>query len=347
MPTLAELAALTGGKVEGPATLPLDGIAPVADATERQITFITNDRFIPLLEKSRAGAVLIGPGRNAQGKPALVVPNPGVALIVLLNRFAPVAPAPAAGIHPSATVDKSAKLGNGVVVGAGAVVEAEVELGEGTRVGALCHIGWKVRAGKNCRFDPMVSIHERTEIGNNVVIFSGTVIGADGFGYVPGPQGVVKIPQIGRVVIEDDVEIGANSCVDRAMAGVTLIKRGVKIDNQVQIAHNDVIGENVVIAGQCGLAGSITVGRNAIIGGKVGIVDHVDIGEGAIIAALSGVHNNVPAHMTVYGYPAREAKEGLKLYAELARLPHLVKRVRAMEARLAELEKKAKGPDGG
>jgi len=344
MPTLAELAALTGGAVEGRGDLAVTGVAAVDDAGPGTITFVTDDRFLSRLASSRASAVLIGPGRDRAGKDAIVHPQPLAALPALLAAFAPAAaPGWPEPVHPSAVVHRSAKLAPGVRVGPCAVVEADVSVGEGSVIGPLVFVGAGARIGKACRVDPLAAIASRTSIGDRVIIHSGAVLGGDGFGFLPARPLPVKIPQIGRVVVEDDVEIGAASTVDRATVGETVLKRGAKLDDQVHVAHNCVIGEGVLIAGQVGFSGSVTVGRDSLIGGQVGIAQHVTLGDGVQIGAKSGIHRDAKPGEKLFGNPAREAGAALKLAAEVARLPRLVARVRELERRLRALEEKGGG----
>ena len=346
MPTLAELAALTGGTIEGPANLEVSGIATIEDAIEGHLTFITNPKFVDKIAGSRASAVLIGVGLDSHGKPAIRVPNPASALVILLGRFSPVPPVPVKAVDPSAWIHPTAKISPGAFIGPNAVIDAGAEVGEGSIIGALTYIGWKTRIGKGCRLYPQVTVGERISIGNGVIIHSGAVLGADGFGFTPGPAGVTKIPQIGTVIIGDDVEIGANATIDRAMAGATVIKRGAKLDNQVHIAHNCVIGEESLIAAQVGIAGTAEIGRGVMFGGQVGVGDHVKIGDGARIAGGSGIHKDVAPGVDMFGYPARPAREAMKSLADVIRIPKILERMKALEARIKEMENRLREKGG-
>jgi len=317
------------------------GVAALEDAGPGHIAFVTDDRHLARLADSKAGAVLLAPGKPSFNKPSVRVPDPKAALPVLIGRFAPARPDqgrpavdPAAIVHPSAT------LGRDVRIGAYTVVESGVALGDGTEIGPLCFIGWGSRIGSASRIMPLVVIGERTVIGDRVLIHAGTELGSDGFGFVPGPKGLVKLPQIGRVVVGDDVEIGGNCTIDRGMTGDTVIGRGSKLDNMVHVAHNVTIGENTVVAAQAGFAGSSRVGAWCQFGGQVGIKDHVTIGNRVKVGGQSGVHRDVADGEELFGYPARPAREALKLNAELSRLPRLLERVRKLETRLAELERR-------
>ncbi len=341
MPTLAELAALLGGVVAGPGDKTVSGVAPVEEAGPDQITFLTDERYLPQLEKSAAGAVLIGRDRETFGKPAVVVQDARAAVPKLLGIFRPRPPESRfEAVHASAVVHPSAKLGRNVRIGPGSVIDAKAEIGDDTEIMPLCYVGWETKIGAACVLHPLVAVAERCVIGNRVIVHSGTAVGTDGFGFAPSAEGPVKIPQIGRVVIEDDVEIGANCTIDRAMAGKTVIKRGAKLDDQVHIAHNCVIGEGSLLAGQTGFGGSVTVGRGVQFGGQVGVADHLILGDGAKLGAKSGVHRNVSPGESVFGLPARPAKEAFKIYGALAKIPALMARIRELESRLAELERK-------
>ncbi|MEK7475606.1 MAG: UDP-3-O-(3-hydroxymyristoyl)glucosamine N-acyltransferase [Candidatus Coatesbacteria bacterium] len=339
MPTLAELAALTGGAVDGRGDLVVTGVAAVEDAGPGTITFVTDDRFLPKLAACGASAVLLGPGRDRAGKDAIVHPQPMAALPRLLAAFAPEAPLSWPDpVHATAAVHPTARIAAGARVGPHAVIEAGVEVGEGTVVGPLVFVGWGSRIGKGCRLDPFTAVGARTSIGDRVIVHSGCVIAGDGFGFLPVPGVPVKIPQIGRVVIEDDVEIGAATTVDRATVGETVIRRGAKLDDQVHVAHNCVIGEGALLAGQVGFGGSVTVGKGVMFGGQVGVAPHLTLGDGAQLGAKSGVHRDVKPGEKIFGNPARPAGEAIRLNAEVARLPKLVARVRDLERRIRALE---------
>jgi len=344
MPTLAELASLLGGTVDGPATLEVTSIAAVDAAGPAALTFITDEKFLPLLASSGAGAVLLAPGVASGGKPAVRVADPRSVLPVLLKYFAPVRPGPAGPpVDPTARVHPAAKLAPGVRIGAYAVVEEGVTVGEGTEIGPLCVVAWGAAIGGDCRLMPLVSVGARCAVGNRVILHSGTVVGADGFGFLPGKGGPVKIPQIGRVVLEDDVEIGSNCTVDRATVGETVLRRGVKLDNLVHIAHNCVIGEGTMIAAGVGISGSVRIGRGCLIGGQAGVSDHVTIGNGVQIGGGSGVNRDLADGEVVFGYPARPAKEAFRLNAWLARIPKLLERIRDLEKRVQALDRKDAG----
>lgn len=346
MPTLAELAALIGGTVEGPATLDVTSLASVDEAGPAALTFITDDFYLPRLAASRAAAVLLGATTPAHGKPALRAANPRLALSVLLRRFAPVPPVssgppidPTARVHPGASVSPQARIGAYVVIEEGASV------GAGTVIGHHGVIGWGASVGRDCRLHPLVTVGERCVVGDRALLHAGTVLGVEGFGFEAGPDGPVRIPQIGRVVLENDVETGGNAVVDRGMIGDTVLRQGVKLGDLVHIAHNCDIGAGSMITALVGIAGSVTMGRNCVMGGQSAISDHVTIGNRVQIGGASGVNRDAADGEILFGLPARPAREAFRMNAALARLPKLLERVRALEKRIAELT--AKGPAGG
>jgi UDP-3-O-[3-hydroxymyristoyl] glucosamine N-acyltransferase len=318
--------------VFGPADVAVTGVAAIEDAQPDQITFIHAAQFARQWNQCRAAAAVISQevdrtGLDTSTRALIVVPDAELACIKLLEVFAPPQPLPAEGVDPSA------------------VVEAGADIGAGTRIGPLVWVGADARIGRNVVLYPGVRIYpqasigdgstlhanvvvrERCSIGRGVIIHQNSSIGADGFGYRPDPsgRGLLKVPQIGTVVIEDGVEIGANSCVDRAKFGVTRIGAGTKIDNIVQIGHNVTLGRCVIVAGATGLAGSVHVGDGALIAGQVGIVDHVNIGKGARIGAGSLVTKDVADGESVVGYPADSSQAALRQWASIRKLPGLIR----------------------
>ena len=233
-----------------------------------------------------------------------------------------------AGVHRDAVVAPDAQLGEGVTIRECAVIRSRARIGRETVIESGAHIGEGVSIGEQCFIGPNVVIMCGCRIGNRVIIHGGTVIGADGFGYIGAEGRHLKIPQLGHVIIEDDVELGANVCVDRATLGSTIIKRGTKVDNLVQVAHNDLVGEDVILSGQVGLAGSVRVGNRVMIGGQAGVADHLDVGDDARIGAGSGVIKDVAPGQTVWWFPARPIKEVKEELATLAFLPRIVKQIK-------------------
>ena len=337
--TLAELAATLGARLEGDPGLRLGGVAPLETAGPGDVSFALGARHARAAAASRAGAILIGEDITGLACAVLRVPAPQTALIALLRLFHPDPP-PEPGIHRLAWVAEGAEVDPSVAVGPFAVVERGAHIGRGSRVGALCFVGEGARLGEEVRLYPRVVVRDGVQIGNRVIVHSGAVLGADGFGYAFDGDAHRKIPQVGGVRIGDDVEIGANTTVDRATVGVTVIGRGSKVDNLVQVAHNCEIGEDVILVSQVGVSGSCRIGNRAVLAGQVGVADHVTIGAAAIITAKSGLPGDVPAGEVWSGIPARPTGEAKRIWAAERRLPELLRRVRELEARLSELEKR-------
>ncbi|MFH1755261.1 MAG: UDP-3-O-(3-hydroxymyristoyl)glucosamine N-acyltransferase, partial [Candidatus Latescibacterota bacterium] len=245
----------------------------------------------------------------------------------------------ARGIHESAIIHPEAKLGAHVSIGPHCVVEKGAQIGNQVTMIFAAYVGEDVVIGDDCLLYPQVTVRERCSIGDRVILHPGVVIGADGFGFAKNGSTNQKVPQIGRVIIEDDVEIGANSTVDRATTGITRICRGCKIDNLVQIAHNVVVGENSIIAAQVGISGSTELGRNVILAGQAGLVGHITIGDNAMVGAQGGVTKSIPPGMKVSGYPAREHSLAKRIYAHSAKLPNIYERLKKLEKKVEELEK--------
>jgi UDP-3-O-[3-hydroxymyristoyl] glucosamine N-acyltransferase len=332
--TVKELEALSGGELVGDPSLQITGAASLGEAAPGEISFFANRKYIGLLRKTRASAVFVPADFVESISPAQIrVSNPTKAFERLVLQFAPKPIAFAAGIHSSAVVDPSARLGERVSIQPHAVVEAGVTIGDDTIVGAGSYIGHETTIGSGCLIYPRVTVRERSRIGSRVIIHSGAVIGADGFGFemVDGRQ--QKIQQLGIVQIDDDVEIGANTTVDRARFGRTWVQEGVKIDNLVQIAHNVVIGKNSVIVAQTGISGSTQVGERVMMGGQVGIAGHLEISEGTMIAAQSGVSKSLPGGVW-FGYPAVPIAEAKQQIAWIHRLGKLFARVKEIEKKL-------------
>jgi UDP-3-O-[3-hydroxymyristoyl] glucosamine N-acyltransferase len=332
--TLQELATMVGGELVGNPTLEIIGAASLGEATAGEISFFANRKYVGLLRKTRASAVFVPPDFAEPISTAQIrVSNPTKAFEQVVLKLAPKPIAFAAGIHPSAIVDPSAQLGERVSVQPYAVVEAGAKIGDNTIIGAGTYIGHETVIGSGCLIYPRVTIRERSRIGSWVIIHSGAVIGADGFGFemVDGRQ--EKIQQLGIVQIDDDVEIGANTTVDRARFGRTWIQHGVKIDNLVQVAHNVVIGKHSVVAAQTGISGSTRVGEHVQMGGQVGIVGHVTIADRTLIGAQSGVSKDIGGGVW-FGYPAMPMPEAKRQIAWVRRLGKLFERVKEIEKKL-------------
>src|SRR6266536_313433 len=332
--TLQDVAEMSGGELVGDPSLQITGAASLAEATPGEVSFFANRKYIGLLRKTRASADFV-PADFADPIPAaqIRVSNPTKAFEQVVLKFAPKPITFALGIHPTAVIDPSAQLGQRVSIQPHVVIEAGARIGDDTIIGAGGYIGHETTIGSSCLIYPRVTIRERSRIGSRVIIHSGAVIGADGFGFemVDGRQ--QKIQQFGLVQIDDDVEIGANTTIDRARFGRTWIQQGVKIDNLVQIAHNVVIGKNSVIVAQTGISGSTRVGERVMMGGQVGIVGHLEIGDGTAIGAQSGVSKSLPGGVW-FGSPAVPLGEAKQQIAWIHRLGKLFGRVKEIEKKL-------------
>jgi UDP-3-O-[3-hydroxymyristoyl] glucosamine N-acyltransferase len=335
--TLGELARLVSGDLVGDPTLPIRGLATLDRAEAGDLSFVTSLRYRGAAAASRASAFLVARDVELPGQVAIRVAHPQLALVTLLRAFHPD-PVPAPGVHPTAVVASSAQVAPDATLGPFVVVAAGSTVAAGAVVHAHAVIGERCHVGEGSVLHPHVVLQKDVEIGRHVVIHAGTVLGADGFGYAFDGQRHQKIPQVGRVVVEDDVEIGANVTIDRATLGETVIRRGTKIDNLVQIGHNTVVGADVIIVAQTGISGSCRLGDRVVLAGQVGVGDHVTIGDGAQVGAQAGVHRDVPAGSAMLGSPAEPAAEIRRALVALPRLPEVLRSVRALERRVAELE---------
>jgi len=332
--SLQELAQISGGELLGDPAQKITGAASLAEAVPGEISFFAHPRYFSRLRKTRASAVFVPLDFAEKISAAQIrVANPSKAFEQVVVRLVPKPIAFAPGIHPTSIVDPSAKLGVRVSIQPHAVIEAGATIGDDTVIGAGSYIGQEAVIGASCFIYPNVTVRERTRIGSRVIIHGGAVIGADGFGFeiVEGRQ--KKIPQLGIVQIDDDVEIGANTTIDRARFGRTWIQEGVKIDNLVQVAHNVIIGKHSVIAAQAGISGSVRVGEQVAMAGQVGIVGHVTIGDKTMIAAQSGISKDIPGGVW-FGCPAVPLPEAKRQIAWIHRLGKLIERVKAIEKKL-------------
>ncbi len=336
--TVSELAELCGAVLEGEGERRVVGPAALAEARPDQVSFLGNPAYVRELERTRAGAVIVPPGVQPRRRDLTLLrcANPNRAFTRVIEAFLPVRPGPEPGVHETAVIAQGVVLGDGVSIGAlcvvqeGAVLESGVVLHPRVFVGARCRIRAK------SELHPGVVLYPDVEIGCRCVIHAGAVLGADGFGFDPTPNGWEKVPQCGSVLVEDDVEIGANTTIDRGRFQATRILRGTKIDNLVQVAHNVVVGPEALLVAQAGISGSARVGRRAVLGGQVGVAGHVEIGDGARIGGQSGVSKNLEGNRDYFGTPAREKEETLRSLASLKRLPGLMKRLEELERRLTE-----------
>ena len=342
--TIGELAERLGATLEGDGQAMLSGVADLHAARAGQVSFAGSSRYLSEVATSDAAAVIVSMDALVESsKPALLhVADVGAAFAVTCALFAPPPVVMPRGVHPQACVSPEAKLGADISIGAFAVVEAGAEIGAGTTLFPQSYVGHEARLGADCLLYPFSTVRDRCQLGDRVILHSGAAIGGDGFGYTVDEKGVrTKIPQTGIVVLEDDVEIGANATVDRARFGQTRIGKGSKIDNLVMIAHNCMIGDHSVLCSQVGLAGTTTLGKHVICAGQAGLAGHLKVGDGAVIGAQAGVPSDLPGGQMYLGAPAVPRLEFGRSIAHVASLPKLKQKLKAMEARLAALE----GPD--
>ena len=335
--TLAQLAALIGGTVQGNPDLEISGVAALEDAQAGQITFLARRKYLSLLARSKASAVVVGSDVTVD-RPSLRVSNPYLALSKLLAYFHPPA-APRMGVDAKAFVEEGVVLEGDVSIAPFVWVGKGSRLGAGVTLHAGVSVGEGVTIGRDTILHSNVSIYPGVTIGQRVIVHSGAVLGSDGFGFVRDEGGRHrKIPQVGRVVIEDDVEIGANVCIDRATLGITVIERGTKIDNLVQIAHNVKIGEDSIIVAQVGISGSVTIGKRVTIAGQAGLADHLTVGDGSTIGGGSGVAKDVNPGEVLMGAPAIPHTLWRRVQACVPQLPEMVRKLQNIEKRLRQLE---------
>lgn len=339
--TLKEIADFIDGELIGDPDIIITGISGIKEACEGDITFVANSKYFSLIEKTRASAIVTSRDTINTPKPIIRTDNPSLAFAKMVSIFAPCEPRHPEGIHSSAILGKDILLGKDVAIGPYAVIEDKVAIGDRTIIYAGCYIGYNTKIGNDTLIYPHVSIRENITIGKRAIIHSGTVIGSDGFGFVTIKGLHHKIPQIGTVVIGDDVEIGANVTIDRARFDKTIIGNGIKIDNLVQIAHNVVIGDNSVIVAQAGISGSTIIGKGVTLAGQAGLVGHITVGDGAVIAAQAGVTKSVPENTVVSGYPAKPHDLAKRINACIQNLPRLYNALKELEKKVEELEKKA------
>ncbi len=333
--SLAELAERLGATVIGDATVTVHGVRPLNEAGPSDVSFLHNSKYVVEARRSKAGAILLADPRLVPGRTVLVMPHPYVGLARALEMFYPE-PRPEPGIDPTASVHPTATLGEGVFIGPQAVIGAECSIGAGTVVGAGAVLGRSVTVGEWCRIHPRVVVQPRCRIGNRCILQPGVVIGGDGFGFATVDGVHHKVPQVGIVVIEDDVEIGANSCIDRATLGETRIGHGTKIDNLVQVAHNVHVGAGSLLVAQVGISGSTSLGHHVIMAGQSGAAGHLKIGDEVIVGAKSAVIKDVDPGQFVTGYPAQAHRDWLKMNVRLRQLEKLTKRIARLEALLDE-----------
>lgn len=332
--TLGQVSELIGGRLVGDENALIVDVAEIQYAKEGEITFLHNPKYFRYLDSTQAEAVIVPEDFKGQYKNLIYVKNPNYAFSILIRKFRPEPPLPEPGIHETAVVSERAEISSSAYVGPYVVIEEGVVVGDNVVVYGNAFIGKRVKIGKKTIIHPNVSIYRDCQIGENVIIHSGTVVGSDGFGFTQVEGKTVKIPQAGGVIIENDVEIGANCSIDRATVGNTVIGEGTKLDNLVQVGHNVKIGKYCFFAAQTGIAGSTVIEDYVMCGGQVGIAGHLHIGKNAKIAAQSGVSKDIPPGAKVFGYPARDAIKVNRELAYLSALPELFKKVKELEKKV-------------
>ncbi len=342
--TLKELADFCGAQIVGgdPSTV-IYSAADITSAQAGQVTQLTNSRYVQHIKNSMASACFIAEGFAVDNVPGglalLVCADPELSFIKAVELLHP-ARVYSPQVASQAVLENNVTLGNEVYIGPYAVIGENVTIGDGSAILAGVYVGKNVKVGKNCRIYPYAVIYDDVVVGNNVIIHSGSIIGADGFGYKFRNNVHVKVPQVGNVIIDDNVEIGANTCVDRGALGSTLIGAGSKIDNLVQIGHNNKVGKNVIMCGLTGVSGSCSIEDYAILAGSSGVADHVTIGQGAVVMARSGVAGDVAPGAQVFGSPAKDKKTAYKEQIAISKLPELLKKVKLLEEKIQALEEK-------
>jgi UDP-3-O-[3-hydroxymyristoyl] glucosamine N-acyltransferase len=334
---LADLAADLGAEVIGDPDLEVRGVRSLDTARGDDLSFLHNPKYLEEARASKAGAILVADPATLPERNLLVCPEPYLALAHALELFHPTW-RPEAGVHPTAVVAEDVVLGDGSSIGPFVSVGAGSRIGERSVLGAGSVLGRGVVLGDDCQVRPRVVIEDRCQIGDRCIIHPGAVIGADGFGFATVEGVHHKVPQVGIVVLEDDVELGANVCVDRAALGETRIGRGTKIDNLVQVAHNVQIGEYCLLVAQAGISGSTRIGHHTVFAGQSACTGHLDIGSGVVLAARAVATKDVPDGVMLSGFPGRPHREWLKTNANLLRLDSFRRKMKDLEARLAELE---------
>ncbi len=335
---VSEIAELISAEIIGDESVEISSVANLIEAGKGELSYLYLDKYAKYLDETEATAIIIGKNLPLKRNDItyLIHPNPHWAFVQVLKKFFDFRPE----LTQNNDIDVSAKICDSAKIGRNVVIGKNVKVGENTTISHNVVILEDTEIGNDCLIYPNVSIREKSIIGNRVIIHSGTVIGSDGFGFIPDKKGVYdKIPQIGNVIIEDDVELGANVAVDRAALGSTIIRKGVKIDNLVQVAHNVEIGEHTVMSGQSGISGSAKVGKNVIIAGQVGIAGHLEVGDRVIVAAQSGVSKSITKPGMYFGTPAKEIRTAHKLEAHHRNLPKYVERIKELEKEIEELKR--------
>ena len=335
---LSEIAAWIGAEIDGEASIEISGLAKIEEAQPGHLSFIANPKYAKYVETTNASAILVDKDFPESSKTLLRIENPYFAFLQCAQRLYQQEPQIAKGVHDSAVIGDGAQLATDVAIGPFVFVGKNSRIGKGTVIFPGVFIGDNVEIGENCLVYANVSIRENCKIGNNCIVHLGAVIGSDGFGYAFQDGQYHKLPQMGIVVLEDDVEVGANTTIDRATMGETRISRGAKLDNLIQIAHNVQVGQHTAIAAQAGISGSTKIGKYVMVGGQVGMVGHVEIGDQAKLGAQAGVTKSVPQGEFYSGYPARPFRSEMREQASLGRLPELLRDYKKLKARVEALE---------
>jgi len=337
--TLAQLATELGGQVVGDPSTLIRGVAGIREAQAGDITFLANARYVSYLQETRASAVLCNREPRMAPLPLLQVDNPYLAFQKVVRIFRPETFRQPPGVHPTAVVSPEATLGEGVSVGPNCVIERGARVGDRSVLMAGCYIGAQGSIGADTLLYPHVTVREECIVGSRCVLHAGVVVGADGFGFAFDSGVYHKVPQVGNVVIGDDVEIGANTTIDRATTDSTRIGDGSKLDNLVQIGHNVVVGKHCIVVAQVGISGSTELEDYVVVGGQAGLVGHIRVGRGAQVGAQSGVARSVPPGETVTGYPAVPQALFRRISAYLQKLPQLFQRTKSLEEKIEKLER--------
>lgn len=340
--SLSEIASRLGVEVVGDGERMIEGIRPLDAAGPEHLSFLHNPKYADQASSSRAGAILVARGTELSGRDLLVCDQPYLAVAKALTFFHP-SPSPDPGVHPSAVVADDLELAEGASVGPLVVVGRGVAIGRGSVIGPGCVIGDEVRIGDDCLLHPRVVVERGCRVGDRCILQAGVVIGSDGYGFASVDGVHHKVPQVGIVVLEDDVEIQANTTVDRATMGETRIGRGTKVDNLVQLAHNVQVGEHCLVVAQVGISGSTKIGDHCVFAGQSGAAGHLEVGDRSVVTARAAVMKSAPADSVLAGQPARPQREWLKTQAAVQRLGALREKITDLEGRLARLEDQGKG----
>jgi len=338
---VSQIALIVNGKVEGDPNATVDSFGKIEEAKQGQLSFLANPKYEEFLYTTKASVLIINEAyelRQPVATTLIRVPDAYTAFATLLSKYQEIMQQQLSGVQEPSYISKTAGYGKQVFIGAFAYLGEKVKIGDNTKIYPQVYIGNNVTIGDNCIIHPGVRIYHDCIVGNHVTIHAGTIIGSDGFGFAPQADGSFKkVPQIGNVMIEDHVEIGSNTTIDRATIGSTIIRSGAKLDNLIQIAHNVEIGNSSVIAAQAGISGSTKIGKGVMIGGQAGIVGHIQLGDGAKVNAQSGVSKSIDPGKAVTGSPAHDYTSALRSQAVTRKLPELEKRVKELEARMAQM----------